>query len=500
MTESVRSWRCWGPYLLLMAIAFLAYANTFGNGWTYDDFPVIVDNPDVRSWAGFLKDSYPGRPLRELSYLLDHAVFDLNPFGWHIQQIFWHGLNACLVFVLGRRLQLVGWAALLSALIFLLHPLQVEVVANLSHRKDSLALAGSLGSILCYLRFLSADQRRPVWLLAALGCFALAMSAKQTAVLLPLVCLVYELLLVPRQKRLLARWPGLLAGAGVLALIVTGWWWQSIGGWQVMAASMQNTLSFKANYFEPVTLSVYYLTVLKSWVFMSLRLLWPLDLALEYTFPVATGLFDPWVLAGFGLLVVILATLVLGVRHWPVACWLLAAALCFFMPTSNLWPLTYLAADRYLYAPMAFLSLLAGYGFMCLPEARRLIIAPVSAVLLLFAALTWQQNRVWHSPQTLWEHAIKVSPASSFALNNMGNLALQAGGVDQAGEYYRRSVQVNPLNPTAHYNLGWLAERRGDLSSSLRHYRAFAKLDHPVFRAQLLALREHLLRSYGVTL
>jgi tetratricopeptide (TPR) repeat protein len=82
----------------------------------------------------------------------------------------------------------------------------------------------------------------------------------------------------------------------------------------------------------------------------------------------------------------------------------------------------------------------------------------------------------------------------------MGNLALQAGSVDQAGEYYRRSVQVNPLNPTAHYNLGWLAERRGDLSSALGHYRAFARLDHPVFRAQLLALREHLLRSYGVTL
>ena len=142
MSGGVCSWQRWGPYPLLFATAFLVSANTFGNGWTYDDFSVIVENSDVRSWAGFLKDSYPGRPLRELTYLLDHSLFGLNPFGRHIQQIFWHALNACLIFTLGRQLQLARWAALLAALIFVLYPLKVEVVANLSRRKDSLALAG----------------------------------------------------------------------------------------------------------------------------------------------------------------------------------------------------------------------------------------------------------------------------------------------------------------------------------------------------------------------
>ena len=89
-------WKRFVPYGLLFVLAFLAYANTFGNGWTYDDFPVIVENPDVRSWAEFLRNSYPGRPLRELTYLFDHALFGLNPAGWHLQQIFWHALNACL--------------------------------------------------------------------------------------------------------------------------------------------------------------------------------------------------------------------------------------------------------------------------------------------------------------------------------------------------------------------------------------------------------------------
>lgn len=500
MTESVSSWRCWGSYLLLMGIAFLVYANTFGNGWTYDDFPVIVENSDVRSWSAFLKDSYPGRPLRELTYLLDHALFGLKPFGWHIQQVFWHALNACLIFALGRRLHLARWAALFAALLFLLHPLQVEVVANLSHRKDSLALAGSLGAILCYLSFLPDKRRRVAWLLASIVCFLLALSAKQTAAMLPLVCLLYEILLLPGQQRFLARFLLLPVGLALVGLVSAVWWWLSVDGWLKLSRSMQDVMSFKANYFEPVSLLVYYLTILKSWLFMGLKLIWPFDLAPEYTFPVARGFFDPWVLGGLGFLTLLVAALYRTVRRRPVACWLALSAICFFLPTSNLWPLTYLAADRYLYAPIAFLALLVGCLLTPVRQPNKWLLVPVLLVLTLFAGRTWQQNQVWFSPQTLWEQAIQVSPESSFALNNMGNLSLLDGDVAAATNYYQRSVEVNPLNPTAHYNLGMLAERRHDLPTAMIHYRAFARLNHHVYRAQLKALREHLLRSYGLQL
>jgi tetratricopeptide (TPR) repeat protein len=490
-----RGWPC----VLLFLVAFLAFANTFGNGWTYDDFPVIVDNPDIRSLAGFLKDSYPGRPLRELTYLLDFSLFGLEPAGWHLQQIFWHGLNACLVFLLGRRLRLAGWAALLAALLFLLHPLQVEVVANLSHRKDSLALAGSLGAILCYLKFLDLRPRRLAWLIGALACLGLACSAKQTALMTPVALFCYELLLMPRAERLLARWPLAWLGLALVGALAGGWWLAG-DGWPTFALRMQDTISFKANYLAPVTLSVYYLTVLKSWLFMALRLIWPFDLALEYTFPVPGGLLDPWVLTGLLLLAACLAGLVYGWRRWPRASWLLLSALAFFLPTANLWPLTYLAADRYLYAPLAFFALLAGCALEQLPVPRRVLLAAALAVLVTCAVLSWQQNRVWQSPRTLWAHALKVSPESSFALNNMGNLTLERGDAKGAKDYYQRAARVNPLNPTPHFNLGWLAEQRRDIPEAVRHYRAFARLNHPVYREQLKQLREHLLSSYGVRL
>ena len=267
-----------------------------------------------------------------------------------------------------------------------------------------------------------------------------------------------------------------------------------------MFASMQDTISFKANFLEPVTLTVYYLTIFKSWLFMGIRLVWPFELAPEYTFPVARSLFDPWILTGLFVFTASTLAMIISRRRWPAGCWLVITAICFFLPTANLWPLTYLAADRYLYAPIAFLALLAGYVLMQATSVPKRVFIPALVVLLLLAGLTWQQNQVWFSPKTLWEHAVKVSPESSFALNNMGNLSLQAGDIAAAANYYQRSAEVNPLNPTAHYNLGLLAERRRDLQTALVHFRAFARLNHPVYREQLEILRGHLLRNYGIKL
>jgi len=488
------------PYALLLAVAYLVYAGSFGNTWTYDDFPVIVDNPDVRSWAGFFRDSYPGRPLRELTFLLDHTLFGYQPAGWHLQQVFWHGLNGCLLFALGRKLKLSGWAALIAALLFLLHPLQVEVVANLSHRKDSLALAGSLGALLCYLEFLHLERRRLLWLVAALGCLSLALLAKQTAIVLPILLLLYEMLLVSESRRVLWRYPRIVFCLGGAVAVAAGFWLLKSGLLAGLPASMRDTLAFKANYFDSFSVPIYYLTVLKSWVFMAGKLFWPADLAVEYTFPVPAGIGDPWILAGLAGLTVLLGGLLLWLRRWPLGCWLLSGALLLFIPTSNVWPLVYLAADRYLYAPIAFLSLLAGFGLQWIPAPRRLVTGLSLLVLLLWGGLSYFQVPVWRSPQSLWQQAYRVSPESSFALNNLGNLALQAGRIAEAQNYYRRSVEVNRFNPTAHYNLGMLAEQRRDLRAAMNHYRAFALLNHPAFSQQLRVLREHLQRSYGVQL
>ena len=62
-------------FAFFVIYVFVLYVKSFGNSWTHDDFPVVVNNPDIRSLKAFLENSYPGRPLRELSYFVDYSIF-----------------------------------------------------------------------------------------------------------------------------------------------------------------------------------------------------------------------------------------------------------------------------------------------------------------------------------------------------------------------------------------------------------------------------------------
>ena len=496
MAKNNPTFRTLLPLLILLSLAFALYAQTFGHAWTYDDFPVIVENADVRSLAGFWENGYPGRPLRELSFLLDHTLFGMNPTGWRVQQIFWHGLNAWLLFLVARRLRAGRFAAWAGSLLFLVHPLNVEAVANLSHRKDSLALAFCLLALLAFSRACAAKKRRAGWVVLAGLAWGAALLAKENAVVLPALLLVYQRCFVPPKRRILPVGRRLWPVAGFAAIAWGFGWYLFEGGMARHLAGMQQLLQAKANYFGEVSWDLYYRMVLKSWTFMAGKVLWSVDLALEYTYPIPRDWSDPWVLAALFGLAVFAAGLWLTARRAPRAFFLLAWAGLFWLPVANLWPLAYFSADRYCYAPLAGLCLLAALALGRLPLPLRVVLV-VPAVLLL-AQLSWRQVPVWENPQTLWTRAHRVSATSAFALNNLDNVHLLKGELLKARDYYTEALAVNPLNTTALYNLGLIYERVGMKERALEYYRLFLKLDDPKFREQAEALRARLQGEYGV--
>lgn len=478
--------------LLLFALAYLLYANTFGAAWSHDDFPVVVENPDIRSLGDFLRDSYPGRPLRELTFLLDYQFFGLQPAGYHLQNIFWHGLNALLLWLLALRLGAGRGAAWLAALLFLVHPLQVEVVANVSHRKDSLALAVALLTLLAYLRGRRAAGWDWRWLVAAAALWGGALAAKQNMVVLPLAVVGYELLFRDGWRSLGTRGRWALAGLAAASLAGGGFVARQILAGQELAATMAGMLATKAGLSEPFTVAAFYATVLKSWLFNWSRLLWPRDLAIEYFLPAARGFGEAEVLAALAVVLLLLLGLALAWRRQPLIAFGLGWFLLLWLPTSNLVPQAYFAADRYMYAPSAGALLAVAVGAeRCLP-ARRALLAAGAGLLLVLALLTWRQNEVWRTEETLWQQAVAVSPRSSFALNNLGNIYLLKDEPLKAIPLYERACQVDPLNPTAFYNLGLIHERAGNLAAALPYYRRFLLLDAPLFRAEADALRRRL--------
>lgn len=485
---------------ILLALAFLLYAGSFSHPWLHDDRVVILENPDVRSLGQFLNNHYPGRPLREITYLLDFRLFEYDPAGWHVQNIFWHGLSGGLLFMLLRRLRTSLFVAICAALIFVVHPLQVEVVANVANRKDSLALCFALMSLLAWVRGREGTSARPWWFLAASGAFVLAVLAKEHAVVIPLVVLAWELWLAPPDRRL--PWLGweLLAGLVVVPALGFGVWLSLFGGLDWFASRIPWKLG-KLNIASD-SFADYFRAVFTGWGESFRRIVLPLDLSPEYVYSVPEYWGAARVLGPMGLVAGIVLLLVFCRRRWPLAAFALAWFLLFWLPLSNLLPVGYFVADRYLYAPLAGLTVT---GAMLLEHSlSRAWVRWVGlvTVVCLLGGLTWRQDRVWSSPKTLWTQALKVSPDSAVATLNLGDALLREGDQAAAINLFHKTIAINAAAPYPYYNLGVIYEREGDRALAISFFQQFLLRAEasPGSDYQMTAarVRAHLKKRYGL--
>ncbi|RNC72801.1 MAG: hypothetical protein ED859_02035 [Desulfuromonadales bacterium] len=462
------------------------YGNTFFNQWTYDDLPVVVQNPDARTLDSFLKNTVPGRPLRELSYIPDHLLFGDRPAGYHIQQLGWHGMNGFLLFLLLHGLGVEIPAALVGALLFLVHPFQAESVANISHRKELLALFFVLSSALLHLKALAASGGRR-WLCAAgaVGAYAAALGANETAVALPLALVLMEWLAVPRERWLLLRRPLLLALVFGAAGVLAAWRYQ----WLFSARQLYTVYS-KNNFTATADYLPLFMASLRSFGFYLGKIILPVGLAPEYVFRLSASILQPWAWVGAVLLAGGAALVPLARRAMPLlalgAGWFLA----FWLPVSNLVPAGYLVADRYMYLCLPGGAFAAAALITRFP--KRGVFGAALAVILAWALLTVVQNGHWRTEHTLWRHAARVNADSTWVRGAASKSYLSTGELDQAREHARAAIALSSYNVEAYLTLARVEERRGDLAEALRNYQLFVALGQVDFPQETARIRAHI--------
>ncbi len=183
--------------MIFVCLGFLLYFKTFGHVWTFDDYFVILKNHDIRSLKDFINNEYPGRPLRELSAMLDYKLFGLESKYWHIQNCLIHSINAWMIYLLLMNLSSSKSLSWLSSLLFLVHPIHVEVVAQISHRKDSLCLLFIL--VAFYFYVLARSRKSIRYLLISLCAFIFSLLSKESAYAFPLIVIAYELMLCDKR-------------------------------------------------------------------------------------------------------------------------------------------------------------------------------------------------------------------------------------------------------------------------------------------------------------
>lgn len=200
------------PFLVL-AVSFLAYATVSGFGFVYDDEAQIVHDSFVQHWRFFpsyfvshvwqyvmphVAGNYY-RPVFLTWLLLNFKLFGLHAAGWHLAVVALHLVVTWQVYRLAVHLLENEPAALVTAMLFGLHPVHIEAVAWISGATEPLAAALILGSLLSYIAFRTQDSRTSYVL--SLVWFALAILAKETAVLVPVILFAYDLLVPPNQYR-----------------------------------------------------------------------------------------------------------------------------------------------------------------------------------------------------------------------------------------------------------------------------------------------------------
>ena len=168
---------------LVALTAALVYLNALGNGFALDDVNIVRDNPHIRSVAGlpglFARPYWPDaegvasglyRPITLATFALDRAVWGGGAAGFHAVNVALHALVSALAWFVGRRVGIHYGTALLAALLFAVHPIHVEAVANIVGRSELLAAAGVLAAWLSHRRAAEAPpgRSRTGWTLAAM--------------------------------------------------------------------------------------------------------------------------------------------------------------------------------------------------------------------------------------------------------------------------------------------------------------------------------------------
>ncbi len=497
--------RCsWWPQVIVVASTFLAYAATLRFGYIYDDYYLVIENYSLRSWR-FLPVYFGGhiwsfvfptsrsngyRPLLLIWLRLNYQLFGLHPWGWHLTIVAAHLAVTYLVYRLALTMIQERWTALAAGLLFGLHPIHVETIAEASWADQPLSTLFMLAAVLAWWRSRASGQKTR-WLAASLVFSALALLSKESAMALPLLisALAWIYGLAPKAASLQAAplKAALLeddffthAKAALLAGVP---YWVAVLAYVALRMKVLGLFSF---ILHPMPLSQALLTVPSVAAFYLRLLIWPVGMSTYYdTFYVSNpGSSDFWwptlLLAGsLGLFAFwyFRTRRSSPERARPMAFafwWLMLTTL----PVLNLryLPKDEIVHDRYLYLPSVGFCILAAIGLRQvlgpLPgSSRRPAYVAVAAAALfgLLGYATIRQSLFWTDKMTLRRRAHEIAPHNNCATSALGDVHRMYQDYAPAMELYQKVLASDPDYWPSVVGVGLIDYRQGNYQEAAKY-------------------------------
>jgi len=498
---------------LIVVVGVCTYWNSLAAPFIWDDQTAIVTNPTIqRLWPLSAPLTPPretpvaGRPLVNVTLAVNYALGGLNVTGYHAVNIAIHIACALVLFgIVGRTLSgpripsglgaAATSTAVVVALLWLVHPLQSEVVDYVTQRSESLMALFFLLTLYGAIRARQSgrDARQPPglrhrrearWQTLSIVACACGMASKESMVVAPVVVVLYDWAfefdsLGAAWRRRKYFYAGLAATWIVLAALI----------WNTPRSTVGSTVTI-----GPWIYLLNQTELIGRYLWLSL---WPSALVLDYGLPRPLGLRD--VLPAAVALTALLAGTGVALARWPKIGFLSAVFFLTLAPTSSIIPiLSEVGAERRMYLPLAAIVTLAVVGGQWMlracdsirstagtgdsaqrdlrpptPALRYAAAGLTTAILAGLAVRTVARNAEYSNPVTLWTTVVDRYPHGR-ARMSLATELVESGQHAKAIAILRQAV---PDFPDARAALGTELVLQGQAQEGVAVLRQFIAAD-----------------------
>jgi protein O-mannosyl-transferase len=423
------------------------------NGFITENFLITEQWPQgiIHAFSAPLNFLYI--PLTTVSWQFTEKFFGFNPFWYHLGDMLIHVLNTMLVWVILERFTGKRFMAVLGALIFGVHPLNVEAIMWASSRKDILSACFALLSTYSYLSY--AETRNRMFLRWSFGFFLLGLFAKISIAPLPVAFCVLDWLNGEHnvKKIVMKKWMYFVVALifGVVGVRAGNVFLESIGIENMLLLASRGTALLLQLFFWPQTLN-------------ALRFQ-PNDFSITDV---------PFLLSTIVVGILAVTTLVLFLkRSWPLVPFGLAWFFLMLAPTltaAQKAGVLFVVSDKYAYLPMLGLILvvlLCGESLLHRVKISSPLLVGFSAILIIvLGARTAVYATKWKDSDTLYQSILVDDPNNPIAKGSIAMNLDKAGKSEEALQMLKESIAADPENAVLYLDIAGLHLRANRLKEA----------------------------------
>ncbi len=440
------------PYLIIVGTGLIVFLNSLFNGFVWDDIYQVVTNPILRTadysyyFTHTIGPFY--KPLMFSTYVLLYQGFGLSPFIFHLFQLLMHIVIAGLIFQLFKKLSKKPQLSLVLALIFLIHPINAEVVNYVACAQEVLFMFFGLLALYSYSKNAFGKYTYIGTALLILLSFLSKESGILFILLFPFVPLIF-----PRKDKYIPTLFAvcmfsvyLLIRYKLVGSINTHQYNIVVPNVMVSAPLAERLMSIPKIIFTYLTLLVFPVNLsIQSWVVTHITFQ-------DFTWPLIVDTFF------LGLIVVAGFYIYRKQKTYLKIYIFFLIWFCLGMGFHlQILPLDKTIADRWFYFPFIgllgiILSLVMNFEVVE-ERTKRILLAASIVVLILFAGITIQRNTQWYSGITLFSHDIKGQENVYEIQYNYGYALMEAQQYDEAIVHFQKALSLFPHSPVVLGNL-----------------------------------------------